>query len=139
MRKIAVVGLVVGFLALGLLPRTVSAQAPVVTMEIPFAFMVGDTSLPAGTYQITKISEGNYRIANTKSDQNAMFTTGTATEPRPAKSFTLIFNVYGDTYYLSKFFHQGKTEGDELRQTAAEKELAQKVKPTTKAIYEKKS
>ncbi len=139
MRKIFIAGLVFGFLALGFLPRTVSAQAKVVTIEIPFDFMVGDTSLPAGTYQITKVSEGNYRIANTKSDQTAMFLTESTTDPTPAPSFTLIFNVYGDTYYFAKFFHQGKTEGDALRQTSAEKEMAKKIKPTTKAVYEKKS
>jgi hypothetical protein len=90
--------------------------------------------LPAGTYQITKISDGNYRIANQKGDQKAMFMTETATSPKPVRSFTLMFNVYGDQYYLSKFFHQGMTVGDAIPQTAAEKELAQKVKPTTKII-----
>lgn len=137
MRKIGIVGLVLGFLALGLLPRAVSAQAEVVTIDIPFAFMVDTTLLPAGTYQITKIKDGNYRIANLKGDQKAMFLTETATNPTPVKTFTLMFNVYGDKYYLSKFFHQGMTVGDALRQTAAEKELAQKVKPTTKILYEK--
>jgi hypothetical protein len=134
MRKIGILSLVLGFLALLLLPQAVSAQADVVTIDIPFAFLVGDTMLPAGTYQITKIKDGNYRIANLKGDQKAMFMTETATNPTPVASFTLMFNAYGDQYYLSKFFHQGMTVGDALRQTAAEKELALKVKPTTKIV-----
>ncbi len=134
MRKIGIVGLVLGFSTLLLLPQAVSAQADVVTIEIPFGFTVENTTLPAGTYQITKIKDGNYRIANEKGDQKAMFMTETATNPKPARSFTLMFNVYGDQYYLSKFFHQGMTVGDAIPQTAAEKELAQKVKPTTKII-----
>jgi hypothetical protein len=134
MRKIGILSLVFGFLALLLLPQAVSAQADVVTIDIPFAFMVGNTMLPAGTYQITKVKDGNYRIANLKGDQKAMFMTETATNPTPVASFTLMFNAYGDKYYLSKFFHQGMTVGDALRQTAAEKELALKVKPTTKIV-----
>jgi len=134
MRKIGILGLVLGFSALLFLPQAVSAQADVVTLDIPFEFMVENTMLPAGTYQITKVKDGNYRIANQKGDQKAMFMTETATNPTPVASFTLMFNVYGDKYYLAKFFHQGMTVGDALRQTAAEKELAQKVKPTTKII-----
>jgi hypothetical protein len=134
MRKIGILSLVLGFLALLFLPQAVSAQADAVTIDIPFAFTVETTMLPAGTYQITKVKDGNYRMANLKGDQKAMFMTETTTIPTAVASFTLMFNAYGDQCYLSKFFHQGKTVGDALRQTAAEKELALKVKPTTKIV-----
>ena len=137
MKKIGIVSLVLGFLALGLLPRTVSAQANVVKIDIPFAFMVQDTKLPAGTYQIAKVKESSYRISNLKGDQKALFPTEPTTSPTQVKSFTLEFNVYGDQYYLSKFFHQGKTEGFMIPQTAAEKTLAQKGPATTKTIIAK--
>jgi len=137
MRKIGILCLVLGFSALGLLPRAVFAQADVVTIDIPYDFMVENTKLAAGTYQIIKVKDGNYRITNPKGDQKAMFMTETATNPTPATSFTLMFNVYGDQHFLSKFFHQGMTVGDGLRQTAAEKELAKKMPPTTEVVYQK--
>jgi len=137
MKKIGILSLVLGFLALGLLPRTVSAQANVVTIDIPFPFMVQDTKLPAGTYVITKLGAWNYRISNMKGDQKAMFATEATTSPNPVKTFTLEFNVYGDQYYLSKFFHQGKTAGFMIPQTDAEKELAKKGPVTTKTITRK--
>jgi hypothetical protein len=134
MKKIGIVSLVLGFLALGFLPRTVSAQANVVTIDIPFAFMVENTKLPAGTYEIALVKNLIYRISNPKGDQKVMFTTEATTNPTPVASFTLVFNVYGDQYYLSKFFHQGKTSGYALIQTAVEKALAQKGPVTTKTI-----
>jgi hypothetical protein len=126
--------LVLGFMVLGLLPRTVSAQANVVKIDIPFAFMVQDTKLPAGTYVIALVKNVSYRISNLKSNQKVLFTTEATTNPTPVATFTLFFNVYGDQCYLSKFFHQGKTEGYMIPQTAAEKELAQKGPVTTKTV-----
>lgn len=134
MRKIGIVGLVLVFLALGFLPRTVSAQANVVKIDIAFAFMVQDTKLPAGTYEITKLKDWDYRISNVKGDQKAMFTTEATTRSTAVKTFTLYFNVYGDQCYLSKFFHQGKTEGYMIPQTAAEKALAQKGPAVIKSV-----
>ncbi len=134
MKKIGIVSLVLGFLALGLLPRIISAQANVVTIDIPFAFMVENTKLPAGTYEIALVKNLVYRISNPKGDQKVMVTTQVTTIPTPVESFTLIFNAYGDQYYLSKFFHQGKTSGNMIPQTAAEKALAQKGPATTKTV-----
>jgi hypothetical protein len=134
MKKIGIVSLALGFLALGLLPRAVSAQANVVTIDIPFDFMVKDTKFPAGTYKITKVEKMSHRISNLKGDQSVMFITEATTNPTRVASFTLVFNVYGDQYYLSKFFHQGQTSGYLIPQTAAEKELAQKGPVTTKTV-----
>ena len=134
MKKIGILGLVFGFLALGLLPRTVSAQANVVTIAIPFGFSVGDTPLPAGKYEIAKVKDWDYRITNLKTHQNVMFTTESTSISAAAKTFTLYFNVYGNQYYLSKLFHQGKTEGFMLPQTAAEKALAQKGPVVIKSV-----
>jgi hypothetical protein len=138
MKKIGIVSLVLGFLALGLLPRAVSAQADVVTIDIPFAFMVENTKFAPGTYQITKVADWSYRVSDLKGDQKVMVTTHEATNPTPVSSFTLFFNAYGDQYYLSKIFHQGKTSGDAIAQTAAEKELAKKGPATIKTVTEEK-
>lgn len=137
MKKIWIVGLVLGVLALGLLPRTLSAQ-PNVSFNIPFAFMVGDTKLPAGKYQIAKLADWSYRITNLESHQSVMFATeATPILPTAAKSFTLYFNLYGNQYYLSQFFHRGTTAGNMIPMTAAEKELAQKGPAKIKTIVGK--
>ena len=137
MRKIGIVGLALGLVALGLLPRIASAQAAGVVVNIPFAFTVENTKLPAGTYEIAKIKDWNYRITNQKSHQQAMFMTETTPIAQPVASFTLFFNAYGDQYFLSKFFHRGRTSGDMLRQTDAEKALAAKGPAKVKTVVEK--
>ncbi len=139
MRKIGIGSLVVGFLALGLLPLSVYAQvqASTVTVDIPFAFMVEDAKLPAGPYEIAKVQDWSYRITNKKTHQQVEFMTESTPISTPVKSFTLYFNVYGDQYYLSKFFHRGRTEGDLLRQTDAEKALAEKGPAKIKTVTEK--
>jgi hypothetical protein len=138
MKKIGIVSLVLGFLALGLLPRPASAQADVVTIDIPFTFMVGDTKLAPGTYEIAKVDTWSYRISTPKGDQKVLFTTEATTMQKAAPSYTLYFNVYGDTYYLAKFFHQGQTSGFLLVMSAAEKALAAKGPATTKTVTSKK-
>ena len=140
MRKIGIGSLVVGFLVMGLLPLSVHAQVPgrTVTFNIPFAFMVGDTKLPAGKYEIAKVADWSFRITNLETHQSVMFATeATPILPTPAKSFTLYFNLYGDQYYLSKFYHRGETAGDMIPMTDAEKELAKKVPATVKTIIGK--
>jgi len=134
MKKIGIMSLVLGFLAVGLLPRAVSAQADVVTIDIPFAFMVKDTKLPAGTYKITKVDQYNHRISDVKGTQEVMFMIQAAKIDPAEPLFTLFFNVYGDQYYLSKIFHQGRTEGYLIPPTDAEKELAQKGAVTVKKV-----
>jgi len=137
MKKIGMVSLVLSFLALGLLPRTASAQAEHVSIDIPFDFMVENTKLPAGTYEISRVRTWDYRIATPRGDQTALFTTQTVKNPTRAATFTLYFNVYGDTYYLAKFFHQGEYSGYQLAPTEAEKALAAKIPVTVKTVTRK--
>jgi len=136
MKKIGIVSLVLGFLALGLLPRTASAQANV-SFGTTFDFMVQDTKMPAGTYQIAKVNESTYRLTNVKSHEQAMFTIESTLMQAAPKSFTLYFNVYGDQYYLSKFCHRGETSGFMIPQTDAEKALAQKGPAKIKTVIGK--
>jgi len=134
MKKIGIVSLALGFLAVGLLPRAVSAQANEVTIDIPFGFIVKDTPLPAGTYKIIKVDQWNHRIAEVNGTKEVMFMTQAAKIDPAEPLFTLFFNVYGDTHYLSKIFHQGWKDGYLIPPTDAEKALAQKEPVTTQKL-----
>lgn len=140
MRKIGIGSLVLGFMILGLWPLSVHAQTPgkAISFDVPFAFAVKDTKLPAGKYQIAKLADWSYRITNLETHQGVMFATqATPVLPEPAKSFTLYFNLYGDQYYLSSFYHRGTTAGDMIPMTDAEKELAKKEPAKVKTIIGK--
>jgi hypothetical protein len=133
--KELIVSLVLSVLAVGLLPRAVSGRGQSqsgiatasITFKISFAFIVNDTKFPAGTYTFTKVNKMNYRISDPKGEHKLWITTESTTIPEPAQTLKLYFNVYGDQYYLSKFFYQGRRLGAALSPTAAEKDLANKV------------
>ena len=80
-------------------------------VRIPFAFNVGNNTLPAGDYTVTVINPSSDRrvLRLRRKDGRAsavIQTTGTeSNEPADAK---LVFNRYGDTYY----FTQAQMAGD---------------------------
>jgi len=116
-------------LAAGLFAATLTASLHAQTMNmqatIPFEFRIGSTVLPPGEYSI-RHSSGVLFVKQTNGAQNggAFLTVG---EDRPAGSSasgTLLFNRYGDTYFLSKVWPAGSKEAQKTPQTAREKELA---------------
>ena len=86
-------------------------------VRIPFAFNVGNNTLPAGDYTVTVINPSSDRrvLRLRRKDGRAsavIQTTGTeSNEPADAK---LVFNRYGDTY----FFAQAQMAGDTTRLAA---------------------
>ena len=95
---------------------TVSAQAQTagaqrVIANIPFAFNVGDTNLPAGKYTITVLNSTSDRktlqIRSTKGRSSAMILTTTVTG-NVSDDAKLVFHRYGDRY----FFTQAQMAGD---------------------------
>jgi hypothetical protein len=71
--------------------------------HIPFDFMAGNTMLPAGTYTITEATPGVLQIRNEKLGSDAAFVQAHSLEtPKPQDSGKLIFNRYGDTYFLNQ-------------------------------------
>src|SRR6185369_17506659 len=80
--------------------------------NIPYSFVVNNTTLPAGTYVITVVdayasdlSVLEIRSANSKTA--VLFETDPVTVPGRAAQTELVFDKIGDTYFLSKVFLQG--------------------------------
>lgn len=70
-------------------------------VEVPFAFQVGNRVLPAGTYSVTRIFDGDPSLlaltgVHTKARVNVY---GSPTHDRPGAS--LSFLRYGETYFLT--------------------------------------
>ena len=115
--------------AVTLFPRKVHAQI-VGSMEanIPFAFHVGHTKLPSGKYVIRLLDDSNPSIMEISSEDgstSALFEVRTAeANSAPAKS-ELIFNKYGNRYFLAKVFDEGNASGSEVLKSGYEKRLGQ--------------
>ena len=116
-----------GILALALLATTqaVRAQEPVVA-NIPFAFTAGDTTLPAGEYRVEKMQQGSrvLLIRCTEGSPAIMVVTNAAETNGPQEKSKLIFDRYGNRYFLAQVWSAGSSRGSELRKSAKEKEQA---------------
>jgi hypothetical protein len=79
----------------------VTAQA-IGKATVPFAFTVGHTVMPAGTYQISYVSPATFLL----SDRTTLKSVTSLFRPEDVDSVDgrprLVFHKYGDTYFLSQ-------------------------------------
>jgi len=101
-----------------------------VRADVPFNFAAGDKSLPAGTYDVGSIDNVNTKILRLQArDGNSSMMVGSnaAQSLKPADKTKLVFNRYGNRYFLSEIWVNGATRGHQLPKTSREKELARDV------------
>ena len=118
-------------LCLGLVLVTATsmrAQEPgtVIRANIPFDFTVRGKTLPAGSYQISRITDepAGLHIFNGANHQNVLFETD-AVETRTPHRAELLFHRYGNTYFLYEIWTPGESTGRELPTSRAERRLEQ--------------
>ena len=104
------------------------AQDPgtAIRVSIPFDFTVEKKTLPAGEYEVRRISDEptGLLIQNVNHRRNeAMFQTEALDVRRIPSRSLLIFHRYGDSYFLSEVVTAGQETGEELRPTRTERTL----------------
>jgi hypothetical protein len=123
-----------GMMALTAMASTRVAQAQeLLVVNIPFDFVAGKTTLPAGEYSI-KVSapEGTLLLLDRKDAAAAAFIgTNAVVKNEIQTESKLIFNRYGDRYFLSQVWTEGNSQGRQLLKSAREKEMAQTAKMDT--------
>ena len=96
--------------------------------NIPFQFHAGNTKLPAGEYRIHVLDESDLTIMEISSADgsiSALFQVGAAeANSAPAKS-ELVFNKYGNRYFLAKLFDEGNRSGSQVVESRYEKRVSQ--------------
>jgi hypothetical protein len=97
-------------------------------VNIPFQFHVGNAKLPAGQYRIHVLDNSDLTVMEISSNDgstSALFEVQDAeANATPAKS-ELIFNKYGDRYFLSKVFDEGNPSGSQVIKSRYEKTVSQ--------------
>lgn len=87
---------------------TASAQT-IAKANIPFNFRVGSALMPAGEYQITPAASGVVLVHQVNGKANAIAVANTKTGSSAPS--TLVFNKYGDHYFLRELLKaDGETE-----------------------------
>ncbi len=76
------------------------------TLDIPFAFIAGSVTLPAGKYEIQGTSlEGEIRLTNLGTQDSVMAQVLTRISPRDTAE--VVFDRTADTSYLSEVYMPG--------------------------------
>ena len=104
-----------------------NAQEPGTTLRatIPFDFTVRGKTLPAGEYEIKRITDAPYGliISDVKNHEHQIFETIPAQAKKTANRGEIIFHRYGDSYFLSEVLAGGEQTGRELPTSSQERIL----------------
>ena len=122
--SVVVAGCLLSVLLLG----SAGAQEPgtKIRASIPFDFTVKGKTLPAGEYEVSRVMDEPIalllRNVHDKHDEVVVETEPVIGRGTPKRD-ELIFNRYGDSYFLAEIFTAGEQTGEELYPTHREREL----------------
>jgi hypothetical protein len=104
-------------LSLGALSALLTAGAyaqPGVEANVPFAFSVGTTQMPAGVYRIT-VDSRNAFVTIHNYDNSATILSHAQREYAGEKSEKLVFREVGNQYFLAEIWGEQGREGMKFR------------------------
>jgi hypothetical protein len=113
-----------------LVAAAVQAQLPgtPIRASIPFDFMVRGKMLPAGNYEVSRINDDPIGLMIRNLDQKhdtVMFETEPVYMRKTPGKNMLVFNRYGDTYFLSEIKTASENTAREAYPSRAERHLQQ--------------
>jgi hypothetical protein len=122
--------LVLCFLTIGgrIIANAQTASVPKIEANVPFAFVVGDTRLPAGRYLIRTV-DGNandvIEIRSARDATSVVFDTvgGEIQGAEIQRKTKLVFDVVEGQYFLAEIWLAGSSTGNELTESRMEKKL----------------
>jgi hypothetical protein len=127
--------LMAGFLVLSSMAATQVARAQeLLVVNIPFAFVAGNATLPAGEYHVQKW-DGNSTVLLIRcsdASESAMVITNAAEAKELQSQSKLVFNRYHNRYFLSQVWTAGSIRGRQLFKSPREKEMARVARIETK-------
>ena len=112
-------------------------QGQTLAANIPFEFVAGSQTLPAGEYQIESelLGDGHVQLIRSVDGRaSTMVFTMAVLDPKGRQvEPKLVFNKYGHTYFLSQIWGEGD-QGREVPKSRREKELARNEARTEVAV-----
>jgi hypothetical protein len=102
---------------------TRAQNAGAMAVNIPFEFAAGSKTLPAGEYYVRRNIEGARVVIQIRSidgsrSLNLPIHAVTGTDIQPESK--LVFNKYGDHYFLSQVWISGRSNGEKAARTSRE-------------------
>jgi hypothetical protein len=106
---------------------SVHAQnAGTVSVSIPFEFSAANKTLPAGDYYVRRSIQGakvDMEIISKDRSQTVLLTIHPVHGIDRQTQSKLVFNRYGDQYFLSQLWIAGRSNGEESAKTSRERSL----------------
>jgi hypothetical protein len=110
----------------GLLATSGVAHVPArQTFDLPFAFIVGNTECPAGTYTVKRSSEGVMAIVSADNSTKVLFLAQREQCKQIGDASELVFNRYGEVRYLEQIRPSGETSYLKLHRSPEQEAVAQ--------------
>ncbi len=110
---------------------TVAAQSERSKITIPFSFIVGEKTLPAGEYTVEpnrRDSDQFWLFQSKDGRTSSLFATMPVRANQTQEGSKLVFHRYGEQYFLSQIWTAGANSGRELLMPRLERELAKNAK-----------
>jgi hypothetical protein len=116
---------------IALASAVVSANAQssqLVTSNVPFEFIVGDKTLPAGEYRVSQALSKGLTIQSADAKNSAIRLANDIQANKTRKQARLVFHRYGNRYFLSEVWSGPDSTGRQVvksrQERAIERELA---------------
>ena len=114
-------------LAMGSVASLQADSGGEVWADIPFYFMVGNTTYPTGSYAVQYTNPQGVFVIRIGEDESRSMLLWSNTVPAKSgedNSPRFIFNRYGDQYFLTQVWAGGDIDGRELPELQRQRELA---------------
>ncbi len=116
-------------LSLVLVAGSAFAQTINVHSNVPFSFMAGGKSMPAGEYIVKSATlDGKTLLLLGAADTRTLVNTNSAESRSASDSTKLVFHMYDGQYFLSEVWVSGNNLGHQIPVSARESELS-KLRP----------
>jgi hypothetical protein len=116
-------------LALTMYPTKARAQiVGNLEADIPFQFHVGNAKLPPGKYNIHVLDNSDLtvmEISSADGSSSALFEVQEAEAKSAPNKSELVFNKYGNRYFLERLFDESNPSGSAVIKSGYEKRMAQ--------------
>ena len=99
------------------------------TVSVPFGFIAGDKSLPAGDYSVQVNPERGSVVLHQEGQDPLMILTNRKESRSAPQRGKLVFQRYGTSFFLAEVWSQANATGQTLTPGAREKELARHKQP----------
>jgi len=106
-----------------------------IRLKVPFDFYAGTQQLPAGEYTVRHVSstgDALLRVENRHSSASATVLTFRVQSPAAPERGQLVFQKYGEQYFLTQVWTGGGDAGHELNESKRERGLRELAKNAKK-------